>query len=57
MACILGRSQAPLSNLHFKQLTREVNAVLPWVKAAKPFKWSQFHIVFDSGAPQSPREP
>jgi len=33
MACILGGAQAPLSNRHFKQLTREIAAVRPGVDA------------------------
>src|SRR5664279_4793926 len=48
MACILGGAQAPISNRHFKQLTREINAALPGVGALKPLKWSQFAISFDS---------
>jgi len=48
MACILGGAQAPISNRHFKQLTREINAALPGVEASKPLKWSQYAISFDS---------
>src|SRR5664279_4286575 len=48
LACILGGAQAPISNRHFKQLTREINAALPGVGTAKPLKWSQFAISFDS---------
>ena len=48
MACILGGAQAPLSNRHFKQLTREIAAVQPGVDAQK-LRWSQFPISFDAG--------
>jgi hypothetical protein len=48
VACILGGAQAPASNRHFKQFSREVNAALPRPEAAWPLKWLQYAITFDS---------
>ena len=48
VACILGGSQAPTFVRHFKQLSREVYAALPRLEVARPLKWSQYAITFDS---------
>jgi hypothetical protein len=48
VACILDGAQAPSSNRHFKQFSREVNASLPGVETSWPLKWSQYPISFDS---------
>ena len=47
IACILGGAQAPASNRIFKQFSREVNAALPKLEAARLLKWSQCAITFD----------
>ncbi|XP_073355236.1 uncharacterized protein [Aegilops tauschii subsp. strangulata] len=47
VAFILGGAQAPPSNRHFKQFSREVNAGLPEPADAKPLKWLQYGITFD----------
>ena len=48
VACILGGAQAPTSNRHFKQFSREGNVALPRPEASRPLKWSQYAITFDS---------
>jgi hypothetical protein len=45
-ACLLGRAQAPLSNRHFKQLSREIAATQPNV-GNRLMKWSTSKIGFD----------
>lgn len=47
ISCILGGSQAPTSNQHFKLLTREVAVARPGVPSPK-LKWSQCAITFDA---------
>lgn len=42
-------AQTPLSNRHFKKLTREVNAALPGGGTPKPLRWSKVPMVFDVG--------
>jgi hypothetical protein len=45
-ACLLGGAQAPLSNRHFKQLSREIAAAQPGVNSRR-LKWSASKIGFD----------
>jgi hypothetical protein len=45
-ACLLGGTQAPLSNRHFKQLSREIAAAQPNVNSHR-LKWSTSKIGFD----------
>jgi hypothetical protein len=45
-ACLLGGAQAPLSNRHFKQLSREIAAAQPNVNSHR-LKWSTNKIGFD----------
>jgi hypothetical protein len=45
-ACLLGRAQAPLSNCHFKQLSREIAAAQPSTNN-RLMKWSTSKIGFD----------
>ena len=35
IACILGRAQAPLSNRHFKKVSREINAIRDHPKSTR----------------------
>jgi hypothetical protein len=44
--CLLGGAQAPLSNRHFKQLSREIAVALPNV-GNRLMKWSMCKIGFD----------
>ena len=44
----MGGAQAPASQRIFKQFAREVNAVLPKLRATRPLKWSQCAITFNS---------
>ena len=48
VACILGGAQAPPSNRHFKQFSREVNVALVVLESANRLKWSDFPIAFDA---------
>jgi hypothetical protein len=45
-ACLLGGAQAPLSNRHFKQLSREIVVAQPSVNNRR-MKWSTIKIGFD----------
>jgi hypothetical protein len=45
-ACLLGGAQAPLSNRHFKQLSREIAAAQPNI-GNRLMKWSTSKIGFD----------
>jgi hypothetical protein len=45
-ACVLGGAQAPLSNHHFKQLSREIAVAQPDVNSHR-LKWSANKIGFD----------
>jgi hypothetical protein len=45
-ACLLGGAQAPLSNHHFKQLSREIAAAQPSTNN-RLMKWSTSKIGFD----------
>jgi hypothetical protein len=45
-ACLLGGAQAPLSNHHFKQLSREIAAAQPNINSHR-LKWSTSKIGFD----------
>jgi hypothetical protein len=45
-ACLLGGAQAPLSNRHFKQLSREIAAAQPNVNSHR-LKWSTNKIGFE----------
>jgi hypothetical protein len=45
-ACLLGGAQAPLSNRHFKQLSREIAAAQAGVNVHR-LKWSTNKIGFD----------
>jgi hypothetical protein len=45
-ACLLGGAQAPLSNCHFKQLSREIAAAQPNA-GNRLMKWSTSKIGFD----------
>jgi hypothetical protein len=45
-ACLLGGAQAPLSNHHFKQLSREITATQPSANSHR-LKWSTSKISFD----------
>jgi hypothetical protein len=45
-ACLLGGAQAPLSNRHFKQLSREIAAAQPNIDN-RLMKWSTSKISFD----------
>jgi hypothetical protein len=47
-ACLLGGAQAPLSNRHFKQLSREITAAQPNI-GNRFMKWSTSKIGFDEG--------
>jgi hypothetical protein len=47
-ACLMGGAQAPLSNRHFKQLSREIAAAQPSTNN-RLMKWSTSKIGFDEG--------